>query len=475
MRPIAGETWRAGLIACIGVLPALAIVPMPAQAAAEPGLRYPRSAAVASDQILVQYRGEPGEQVVELGPGVEPGSALRELRADPEVRWAAPDPIARAGGLPRDPGKNGNQAGGWVADQWNFLTPPPLGVPCDATQPCGVDAIGAWRLLERAGHPGGARASGKRGPIVAVIDSGVAYRDAGSRYRKNPDLAAGAFVRGRDFIGNDARPLDRNGHGTHIAATIVEQTDNEIGVTGLGDQLRVMPIRVLDAFGAGVASDVAKGIRFATRNGAAVINLSLEFAPRFRDCARLRGVCQAIRQARSSGTVVVAATGNAASNRAQMPAAVAFGVASSTIRGCLAQLSSRGPGTDITAPGGGLDSDAGPHCLPRAPGPSITQLTLSSRSLLAGRYDRFGYPRYEGTSMAAAHVSAAVALVKASRVLSDRLGHNPGPAAIENWLRCTARAVPASPEADLYGAGLLDLRAAVDPRSCPEIARVRAD
>lgn len=451
-------------VATTGLFPLLG--PSPASAATP---AFAPEASVAPAEVVVRYRGATRDRAIAIPENISVREAIRDLNGDPAVRWAAPNPIARASGLPRDPGKTGNEPGGWVDDQWNFLAAPPAGAPCDVSHPCGIDAVGAWRLLKRSGHPGGQRSSGKRGPIVAVIDSGVAYRRAGERYRKSPDLAEGAFVRGRDFVGGDLRPLDRNGHGTHIASTIVEQTDNEIGVTGLGDRLRVMPVRVLDAFGAGTASDVAKGIRFATRNGASVINLSLEFAPRFEGCARLRSICHAIRTARKEGIVVVSATGNAGAGQAQMPAAVSFGVASTTIRGCLAQLSSHGPGTDIVAPGGGSDAEAGPQCQPGSIGPSITQLTLSGRSLLEGRYDQFGYPRFEGTSMAAAHVSAAAALIKASRVLHDRLSHNPRPIAIENLLRCTARPVPASPEAALYGAGLLDLRAALDPDSCPEM------
>ncbi len=72
--------------------------------------------------------------------------------------------------------------------------------------------------------------------------------------------------------------------------------------------------------------------------------------------------------------------------------------------------------------------------------------------------------------MAAAHVSAAAALVLASGVLRKHLGHKPGPNALERWLECTARAPYDATGASLYGAGLLDLGAALDPDSCPDSA-----
>lgn len=427
---------------------------------------------VVADEVVVRYRGEPRERVVGLEPGAGVKRTLRELRDDPEVRWAAPNAVARSSRIPRDPGRGGGR-GGWQEDQWNFLAPPAVGTPCTATQPCGVNAPRAWDLLRRSDHPEGRRRNGRRGPIVAIIDTGVAYRDRGRRFRQSPDLARRAFAKGKDFIGKDRIALDHNGHGTHVASTIFEQTGNRKAVTGLGDGLRLMPVRVLNAAGSGSADNVARGIRWAARKGAKVINLSLEFSPGFSGCGGLKGVCRAIRKAQRSGVVVVGSAGNSGASSAQMPARVAFAVASGTIRGCLSDFSSRGPGTDLTAPGGGLDESpeiAGSHCRPFGPGPTIEQLTLRPRPASNGNYRRFGYPRYEGTSMSTAHVSGAAALVLASRVLARNLGHRPEPAEVETWLRCTARPVHDPSAADLYGAGLLDLAAALNRRSdCPEL------
>ncbi len=426
---------------------------------------------VADGEVVARFRGESGERVVELPEGVGVSQALAELRADPDVAWVEPNPIARASWIPKDRGRSDVRAG-WQLDQWNFLAPPPAGTPCTADDPCGVNAVRAWDLLRKKGHREGRRRSGKRGPIVAVIDTGVAYRDRGKRFRRSPELAAGAFVKPRNFGGgNPEIALDRNGHGTHVASTIIERTGNRGAVTGLGDGLRVMPVRVLDGDGSGRASDVAAGIRYATRKGAKVINLSLEFGRSFDNCSELRLVCSAIRKAERQGVLVVAANGNGGLDSAQMPAKVSFGVASTTIRGCISRFSSRGAGTDISAPGGGPDlNKAGSHCDGSEAGPGIVQLTLQPSATFSGRYDRFGYPRYEGTSMAAPHVSAAAALVLSSGVLRRKLGRNPEANELGQWLRCTARPPFDPATGSMYGAGILDLASALRRRSsCPEL------
>lgn len=442
---------------------------LPASATAAEALPVDPVAApgVVAGEVLVRMRGEPGERLVRLRRGETLAAGLARLEADHDVRWAEPNAVARAAWIPRDPGR-AKRRGGWVEDQWNFLAPPARGTTCTPDRPCGVDAPRAWRLLRKAGVPRGRRANGKRGPIIAVVDSGVAFRNKGERFRKSPDLARGAFVPGRDFVGAGP-PLDLNGHGTHVASTIIERTDNDRAVTGLGDGLRVMPVRVLDKFGTGSARNVARGIRWAARHGARVINLSLQFNDSFDSCEGLRAVCRAIRKARRRGALVVAAAGNDDLPQAQMPALVATAVASTTIRGCLSRWTSFGADIDLSAPGGGQDKRrAGSHCRPDARGPGIVQLTLRT----PGRTRRFGYPRYEGTSMAAPHVSAAAGLVLSSRVLRRELGRRPSPDEIETWLRCTARPVP-SPGGQhdtRYGAGILDLASAVDRRSgCPPL------
>jgi serine protease len=438
--------------------------PDPADMPAGPALERLGPGQVAlADEVVVSYRGDPGPETVTVPADSGVRATLAELREDPGVRWADPNPLASASSIPNDPGRSGKR-GGWRLDQWNFLAPPAADKPCTARQPCGVNAPRAWQLLQRAGHRWGRRANGKRGPIVAVVDTGIAYRSLG-KFRRDPDLAPGVFVAGKNFTHGGGPPLDDNGHGTHVASTIAEKTDNGRFVTGLGQGLRLMPIRVLDSHGDGSAADVARGIRWATGHGAKVINLSLEFSPGYDTCKNLRIVCRAIERAQRRGVFVVGAAGNAGLAHAQMPARMGFAVASGTIRGCLSEFSSYGTDIAITAPGGGVDAtNAGSQCAPHEAGPGITQLTLAKGQQQL--FHDFGYPFYEGTSMAAPHVSAAAALVLSSGVLRERLGREPKPKQLGEWLACTARAPFDPTTASAYGAGLLDLAAALDADSC---------
>jgi len=81
-----------------------------------------------------------------------------------------------------------------------------------------------------------------RGVIVAVIDTGVAFKDQG-RFKAVPDLAGTEFVQGYDFVNDDEDALDDHGHGTHVAGTIAQTTHNKIGVAGIAFAAKIMPLK----------------------------------------------------------------------------------------------------------------------------------------------------------------------------------------------------------------------------------------
>ena len=112
------------------------------------------------------------------------------------------------------------------------------------------------------------------GVTVAVVDTGIAcYDEAG--FMKGTDLAGTTCVGGYNFVGKNEIAADDQGHGTHVAGTIAQTTNNGVGVAGLAHCAKLMPVKVLSKGGWGTMADVAEGIRWAADHGAQVINLSL--------------------------------------------------------------------------------------------------------------------------------------------------------------------------------------------------------
>jgi serine protease len=393
----------------------------------------------------------PNTRLITLAGGVSVSNALRRLRAQHDVAWAVPDYLARVADapplIPNDVG-DGSQAGDWQQLQWNFAGP------------FGVGAPQAWGNVAADGAPGG------KGVIVAVLDTGVAYATRG-QFLRSPDLSRYGFVGGYDFIAHNRYPNDRNGHGTFVASTIAEATDNRYGVTGLAFASKIMPVRVLNSQGEGEASTIAEGVRFAVNHGAQVINLSLEFSSNVT-AADIPELLEALRYAYRKGVLVVAAAGNEGRQRIAYPARApnVVAVGATTEHGCLADYSNDGPGLTLVAPGGGADANlpGDPNCHPEAPaGRDVFQVTFTGSSPR-----HFGLPNgYEGTSMAAPHVAATAALIIASGVI----GRHPTPAQIVARLRATARKLGGGGDEALYGAGLVDAAAATEPGGPGAVAR----
>jgi serine protease len=422
-----------------------------------------RSAGAEPESIAAATGGtEAPPQLLRLRPGVSVPSALARLRASGNVSFAVPDYIARASGsgegagaqqpgatvslaatgvppapfIPQNAGSSG-APGGWQALQWNF------------TGPASVEAPQAWGNLI-ADH-----AEGGSGVVVAVLDTGVAYRNW-KRFRRSPGFRPSQFVRGRDFVDLAGPPVDHNGHGTFVAGEIAETTNVRYGLPGLAYGVRLMPVRVLDSAGEGDALTIAEGIRYAVGHHAQIINLSLEF-PAAITAADVPELTHALRFADQRHVLVVAAAGNDSDEAIPYPARAAgvLAVGASTEHGCLADYSNFGHHIALVAPGGGPDADlpGDPGCHPeQAPGRDIFQVTF-----LGSSPRRFGLPSgYEGTSMATPEVAATAALTVASGVL----GKHPTPEQLEARLKATARPLGAPSDHYVYGAGLLDAAAA---------------
>ncbi len=291
---------------------------------------------------------------------------LSEVRRIPGVLGATPNFIVKILRTPNDP---------------EF--PSAWGMPR-------VKAPEAWELSTGSGEV-----------YVAVLDTGIKYdhEDLAGNMGRDKD---GNF--GRNLVGNNADPMDDNGHGTHLAGIIGAVGDNAVGTAGINWTVRLLGVKVLDGNGAASFAHVIAGLDYVLdqkQRGLNVRVANMAFggwtpAVAEQDVDPLAVACKAVVDA---GVLLVAAAGNEGQNiaaagggykgNAIYPAAFSFPemvtVAAVAKNGALARFSNFGPAVDLAAPGFEV--------------PSTT---------LDGAYGLLS-----GTSAAAAHVAGAAALLAA--------------------------------------------------------------
>jgi serine protease len=361
---------------------------------------------------------------------------IKALRGRPDLAGADPNYLVRPLKTPNDP---------FYAYQWHY----PL-----------INLPQAWDVTT------GTPAAGD--VVVAVVDTGVrlSHADLAANLLKN---GAGAVV-GYDFIrdvatandgdaidadaddpGDESTPASSSWHGTHVAGTIAAASDNGIGVAGVAWGARIMPIRVIGK-GGGTSYDVLQGIRYA----AGLSNDSGTLPPRRADIVNLSLGCLncyaattegVLDQVRAAGVIVVAAAGNESTGQPGYPASYrnVVSVSAVTLNRALAPYSNFGATVDVAAPGGDTTADLN--------GDGYADGVLSAL-VGGGMSSQYGY--YQGTSMAAPHVSGVVALMKAVHpgLTPDQFDALLANGAIGNDLGSAGRD-------DNFGHGLIDAAKAV--------------
>ncbi|MEW6378397.1 MAG: S8 family peptidase [bacterium] len=304
------------------------------------------------------------------------------LSRDPAIEYAEPNGWAWAELFPNDP---------YYKYQWNF----PM-----------INMELAWDISTGANV------------VVAVVDTGVAFENNGL-YLQAPDLAGTRFAPGWDFVNNDAYPDDDNGHGTHMAGTIAQTTNNLLGVAGIAHGCTIMPVKVLDSASNGLFTDIADGIYYAVNNGAKIINIS------FGTYTASVTLQDAVAYAYQNGVSVITSAGNNASSIPHYPSSYPTCVCVSAVRYDKTRpfYSNYGPDIDVCAPGGDLSVDQNLDGYQDG----IVQQTHDGKT-----YYQFNYALYQGTSCAAAHTSGVAALAQSVA------GNTLTPDAVKTLLETTA-------------------------------------
>ena len=311
-------------------------------------------------------------QVVDVG-NKNIGEIVSAYAGDSRVEYVEPNYIAFA--LTSD---------GYFDRQWGLnnigqLTCNMADTICvEGTNDADIDAPEAWN--ETTGDPA---------ILIAILDSGID--------QDHPDLD-GKVSLSKNFT-DSSTVDDLYGHGTHVAGIAAANTDNQIGVAGIGHQSELLNGKVLNDEGLGAYSWIAEGITWATDNGAKVINLSLGGSRRSITLE------SAVNYAWQNGVVVVAAAGNSANTQRLYPAYYhnSIAVAATDNNDVKASFSSYGSWVDVAAPGENIFSTFPNHSF-------YIQTTY-------GRSQNYDFAN--GTSMSSPFVSGIAALVWATDIDAD--------------------------------------------------------
>ncbi|HXD16044.1 MAG TPA: S8 family serine peptidase [Vicinamibacterales bacterium] len=397
--------------------------------------------------------------IVTIDPDADPEAAAATLAEQPDVEYAQARYRMHPMFKPNDP---------LYTEQWNFPA---------------IDMERAWDL-----NPGATPSI-----VVAVIDSGVAYRNLVLRrnipswrgsaggafftfpalgvvdipFAAAPDLGPpDRFVSPRDFIWNDTEPVDMDGHGTHVTGTIGQLTNNSVGVAGMAFNVRIMPVKVIDSLWddilgspfQGTDDVVARGVRYAVDSGAKVLNMSIG-----RSGPPSPLLQEALTYATQHGAFVSIAAGNdfEQGNPTEWPAAYANSIQGVVAVGAIgrdrlrAYYSTTGSYLELAAPGGNQRSggSAGGIFQQTYDLNFVETYALGPTRYTAPRFDVFAYLPFQGTSMAAPHVSGLAALLMQQGITS--------PAAVEAAMEKFATDLGPAGRDDQYGFGLINPRASL--------------
>lgn len=330
-----------------------------------------------NDSLLLVWRqagsvrpDRPRHELVRLGKGENLVRRLAELRRDPRVAHVEPNGIARIAAVPNDPR---------YSEQWH------------------LPAIAAEQAWDRATDCSQA--------VIALIDTGLDldHPDLAANLWSNPGETPGdgadndgnGFVddvNGYDFVANDSRPDDENGHGSHVAGIAAAVGNNGRGVAGLCWTARLLPLRFLDRHGYGSTSNAIRSVDYVADLARRFPGTRFVLSNSWTIASYSALLEQALGEAAQAGVLITAAAGNEGRDN------TSFESYPGNFHDDLDPLLS----VANLAPDGGLEEDSNY---------GLTRVDLAAPGTgILSTYDNGGYTSLTGTSMAAPLVSGLAAL-----------------------------------------------------------------
>lgn len=324
---------------------------------------------------------------------------IEELKALPEVEYAEPNYIFSVdSSLPSGPVLTNKEAGKLQGFSNRNLK---AGViPNDPlyNQQWYIPAVKADEVWNQT--------TGDTTQVIAILDTGVDWNhpdlknkiwmnraEIPGNNRDDDNNGLIDDIRGWDYINNDNNPTDDNSHGTHVAGIAAAEANNGIGISGVCPSAKIMVLKVFQSSGRGDVATITKGIIYASKKGATVINMS------FGSYARSQAMEDALANAYATSVLVAAAGNDGLPLESCIPASPFFPAALSFVLGVQAPEASFS-NNDCNGPTFSNVSDLLNYEM-KAPGTEIISTIPNGN-----------YRVYQGTSMATPIISGAVCMYR---------------------------------------------------------------
>jgi subtilisin family serine protease len=255
--------------------------------------------------------------------------------------------------------------------------------------------------LQKIGAPTAWASSTGAGVRIGIVDTGVDL---------NHEDLSGKVVADTSCVGSKGDPTkcsgsgqDDQGHGTHVSGIAAAAKDNQVGIAGVAPDAQLVVAKVLSAAGSGSTDDINAGIRWVVDHGARVVNLSLGDPNFFITTLEGTPLSDGIQYAWAHGAIPVVASGNTNPGGLGLLGSSDYGSMNAVVVGAT------GPSDEVASYSSPLGNAKWSIMAPGGVGGGTPDRDILSSIWRQGARNQ--YAALAGTSMAAPHVTGALALL----------------------------------------------------------------